>query len=89
VKTIKVLVSGNVQGVGFRYFVKSYADNLKVSGYARNLPDGRVEALLQGDGVSIDTLLNHIKKGPRFSSVASVDWDEVENAVIQNGFVTG
>ncbi len=88
-KTIKVLVSGRVQGVGFRYFVKSHADILDVKGCARNLVDGRVEVLMQGEELAIDTLLDHIKKGPRFSSVVSVDIDEIENTSVQSSFDTG
>lgn len=88
-KTLKVYVSGSVQGVGYRYFVKGYADSLKISGYARNLGDGRVEVLMQGDDTAIEALINHIKQGSRYSSVTSIDCQQIENAPVQSGFVTG
>jgi acylphosphatase len=44
----KFLVSGMVQGVGYRWFVARHARSLGLSGYARNLPDGRVEVVVQG-----------------------------------------
>ncbi len=87
--TIKVTVSGRVQGVGFRNFVKSYADSLDVSGYARNLSDSRVQVFLQGADAAVDTVLNHIKVGPRYSMVTTVNCEKIENAAIQNGFITG
>jgi len=47
-RSVKGFVSGRVQGVGFRYFVLRQARSLGLRGYVRNLPDGRVEFLLQG-----------------------------------------
>ena len=88
-KTVRAFVSGRVQGVGFRYFVRHYADDLSIKGYARNLPDGRVEVLMQGEQAGIDILIGHIRSGPRFSSVVSVDLEEIKNAAVQHSFVTG
>lgn len=87
-KVVKTLVSGRVQGVGFRYFVKSHADSLNIKGYARNLRDGRVEVLMQGEDASLNTLISHIRKGPRFSSVTAVEIETIENALVQSDFVT-
>ena len=79
-KTLKAMVSGRVQGVGFRYFVKRHADKLGLNGYARNLIDGRVEVLMQGDLVAIESLLNQLKIGPGYSVVEAVDSDEVSDS---------
>ena len=49
----RFLVSGRVQGVGFRYFVQDHAAVEGVHGYVRNLPDGRVEAVIEGDDESV------------------------------------
>ncbi|MCP4431910.1 MAG: acylphosphatase [Gammaproteobacteria bacterium] len=88
-KTVKATISGRVQGVGFRYFVKMHADDLNLKGSARNLADGRVEVLLQGASENIEQLFNKLKQGPRFSSVSSVEMTECENAELFNQFNTG
>ena len=71
--TIKGYVEGRVQGVGFRYFVKSNANQLNVAGYAKNLPDTRVEFVLQGEQPAITSLLQIINLGPSNSSVKSIE----------------
>jgi acylphosphatase len=77
--TIKGYVEGRVQGVGFRYFVKNNADQLKVVGYAKNLLDTRVEFVLQGDQAAITSLLQIINCGPSNSSVKSLE-SQVQDA---------
>jgi acylphosphatase len=54
--TKKFVVSGRVQGVGFRYFVVREAEALSLAGWVRNLPDGRVEVLASGDDGPVDVL---------------------------------
>jgi acylphosphatase len=71
--TIKGYVEGRVQGVSFRYFVKNNANQLNVAGYAKNLPDTRVEFVLQGEQVAITSLLQIINRGPSNSSVKSLE----------------
>jgi acylphosphatase len=71
--TIKGYVEGRVQGVGFRYFVKNNANQLNVAGYAKNLPDTRVEFVLQGEQAAITSLLQIINRGPSNSSVKSLE----------------
>ncbi len=71
--TIKGYVEGRVQGVGFRYFVKNNANQLNVAGYAKNLPDTRVEFVLQGEQAAITSLLQIINHGPSNSSVKSLE----------------
>tara|TARA_B110000211_G_C13547030_1_gene321929 strand:- start:29 stop:298 length:270 start_codon:yes stop_codon:yes gene_type:complete len=71
--TIKGYVEGRVQGVGFRYFVKNNANQLNVTGYAKNLPDTRVEFVLQGEQAAITSLLQIINLGPSNSSVKSIE----------------
>ena len=65
-----VKVSGRVQGVGFRWFVRTHADRLGVCGWVRNLADGRVEAHLEGHPQAIERLIDKLRLGP---AVASVD----------------
>lgn len=71
--TIKGYVEGRVQGVGFRYFVKNNANQLNVAGYAKNLPDTRVEFVLQGEQAAITSLLQIINHGPSNSSVKTLE----------------
>ncbi len=85
---IKGQVSGRVQGVGFRYFVKRHADSLAVKGYARNLPDGCVEFLLQGEKSAVLAVLEKIHNGPSYSQVTEVKAEEITRDVASDGFYT-
>jgi acylphosphatase len=69
----RFLVSGLVQGVGYRYFVFKRAQERSVSGYVLNLPDGRVEILAEGSQEALDALRNDLEVGPRFSKVSQVE----------------
>ena len=73
-----VYISGFVQGVGFRAYVRSKARKLGITGWVRNLTDDRVEAILQGDKEVIEKLLKICKRGPFFAKVTDivVDWEE-------------
>jgi acylphosphatase len=68
----RVLVSGRVQGVGYRYWLAKQARDLNIMGWCRNLPDGRVEAWLQGTKGDIDRILDWIHQGPPAASVDNV-----------------
>lgn len=75
-----VFISGFVQGVAFRQFVKSSALKLGVSGWVKNLPDNRVEAVFQGDEKAVEQLVVLCKKGPFLSEVKDVitSWEKSE-----------
>ena len=66
-------ISGRVQGVGFRWFVKDVARREGLTGWVRNLPDGRVEALIEGDDESVTRVERHLHHGPRGARVANVN----------------
>jgi acylphosphatase len=68
----RYLVSGMVQGVGFRYFAQHAAEKLQLRGYVRNLRDGRVEAYAIGTLEQLASFRAALEHGPRFSSVAEV-----------------
>lgn len=74
-----VYVSGFVQGVGFRAYVRSKARKLGVNGWVRNLTDGRVEGIFQADKPTIHKLLRFCNRGPFFAKVNDVvvDWEDV------------
>lgn len=80
--TSRFLVSGFVQGVGFRWFVARHARALGLTGFARNLPDGRVEVVASGsDGAALDRLEERLRAGPAHAQVERV---ERENDVTIN-----
>ena len=86
--SVKGYVLGRVQGVGFRYFVKRHADTLAVNGYAKNLADGRVEFLLQGNKAAVSTMLENIRSGPSYSQVSEVTAEEIVNDQVSERFLT-
>jgi acylphosphatase len=67
------LVRGRVQGVGFRYFTQREAVALGVTGWVRNLDDGRVEVFGQGIEAAVDTLQGRLWQGPRWAEVRDVE----------------
>jgi acylphosphatase len=73
------IVSGRVQGVTFRDFIRNIAIELGVNGYAKNLSDGSVEVLAQGDLQILKVLMNHIRTGPSGSRVTEIydEWGQV------------
>jgi acylphosphatase len=73
-----IVVSGIVQGVYYRYSTKDKADDLGLSGTVRNLPDGDVEVVAEGEQGQIEALIEWCKRGPRGARVdrIGVEWDE-------------
>lgn len=71
--TTRFLVSGLVQGVGFRWFVARHARALGLVGYARNLPDGRVEVVVSGPEESLPALERLLRAGPANAQVERVE----------------
>jgi acylphosphatase len=71
--TTKFLISGLVQGVGFRWFVARHARALGLVGYARNLPDGRVEVMVSGPEESLPALEQLLQAGPANAQVERVE----------------
>jgi acylphosphatase len=69
----RLVVSGRVHGVGFRFFVDQAARREGVRGWVRNLPDGRVEILAEGDEESVDRLERQVRRGPPAARVDGVD----------------
>jgi len=72
-----LLISGRVQRVGFRQFTKRSADQLGVTGWVRNLPDGRVEAVIEGDSPSLESLMAKLREGPPASSVDEIEFRDL------------
>ncbi|MCA1594127.1 MAG: acylphosphatase [Acidobacteria bacterium] len=72
------LISGEVQGVGFRFFAQRVAARHQVVGYARNLTDGRVEVLAEGSLESLEGFKHDLSAGPRSGRVEQVEEINVE-----------
>ena len=70
---VHLFISGKVQGVFFRDSAKKFAQSLGITGYVRNLQDGRVELVAEGIKDSVDTLIQWCHKGPPSALVVSVD----------------
>lgn len=79
-KQAHIYISGFVQGVGFRHFVRSKANELNLRGWVQNLPDNRVEAVFQGPKETIERIIKECKKGPFLSEVEdiNVEWEKME-----------
>ena len=77
----EIVVSGLVQGVGFRYFVMREAQKLGLKGFVKNLYSGEVLTVAEGEKAIVEELVKKIKVGPIHASVKSckVDWQEPKN----------
>ncbi len=75
---VHMLVSGEVQGVFFRSRTKYKAEQLGVKGWIRNLPDGRVESVLEGEADAVNSLVDFCRQGSRGALVKNVDltWED-------------
>jgi acylphosphatase len=76
----KVVVSGDVQGVGYRFATVEEANRLGLAGWVRNLPDGRVELEAQGPRPAVEALVRWCRRGPPSASVSAVDVEWVASA---------
>ena len=84
---LTALVSGQVQGVGYRFFVQRKAQDLELHGYAENLLDGRVEVVAEGFTSDLERLVHWLKQGPPHARVDSVETQYSEGTGLQ-GFHT-
>ena len=69
----RFVISGRVQGVGYRYFALREAQALRVAGHVRNLPDGSVEVVAEATPEALQTLAERLAEGPAFAEVARVE----------------
>ncbi len=75
-KRIHLIISGRVQGVGFRYFCQSHAQRLGLTGYVRNREDGSVEVEIEGEDVAVEEFVTLAWNGPRAAHVHDVIREE-------------
>jgi len=84
--TVRVFVSGRVQGVSFRAIMMEMAVRHRVDGWVRNRADGSVEALLQGEQESVEALVEWARIGPPRASVSSVTEQKLTGHPHEAGF---
>jgi acylphosphatase len=74
---VHVIISGDVQGVGFRQYTKYQANKLNVKGWIKNLPNGNVEGMFTGERKNLETLIEFCWKGPFLAKVENVKIEEI------------
>ena len=84
-RRVRVQVRGRVQGVFFRAEARARAESLGVAGWIRNLPDGRVEAVFEGEDDHVESMVEWCRRGPTGAEVEAVDVER-EEPVGERGF---
>jgi len=84
---VHMIAHGRVQGVGFRFFVREQAAPHGITGWVKNLPDGTVEILAEGENEVLDVFIDRIRKGPLFGRITelTVEWREPTNSYTRFG----
>jgi acylphosphatase len=82
----KFILSGDVQGVGFRFFAQRAAARHQVVGYVKNLDDGRVEAMAEGPRQSVEAFKHELATGPRFANVEHLEEINLDPAGAYSSF---
>lgn len=85
-RTIQLAISGNVQGVGFRYHAKEKADELGIKGWITNAQDGTVKVVACGSETQISQFIEWCGQGPQLASVDLVETQEESEACEMNDF---
>ena len=85
-KKARILISGFVQGVGFRQFIRKEAEDLDITGWVRNTPNNKVEALLQGEEDNVEQLIAICRNGPFLAEVKDIEIEWVENEEVYREF---
>lgn len=80
------VIGGRVQGVGFRYFAEAAAAREGILGWARNMPDGRVEISAEGDASALERFERSLRHGPPHARVERVDVNETIPTGKETGF---
>jgi len=81
-----IYLSGRVQGVGFRAFTRRNAKRLGVSGWVKNLADGRVEAVIYGDRDKVEDLISRMETGPSLAEVEEIEVEEQKTPPAEKDF---
>ena len=85
-KTAQIYVSGYVQAVGYRIFAKRYADYFDITGFAQNLPDGRVKIVAHGSEGNLEKFITRLREGPRSAIVQDVQVNWSDESIASSKF---
>ncbi len=88
IRTVRVIVTGRVQRVGYRAWVAQEAEARRLSGWVRNRRDGSVEALFSGQSTAVEAMIEACRSGPRLAAVENVTAAETSDARDLRGFRT-
>lgn len=83
-KALEIIVSGVVQGVGFRHYTREAALQIGVSGTVKNLPDGTVKILVEGPQATVTQFLDWCHQGPQSATVTQLTYSEIELSGFSN-----
>ena len=75
-KALRLFLTGSMQSLFFKQFIKDAAEEHDVRGFLRNREDGRVEIFLEGDGTAVDAVVAICKRGPKYAQIRSVEEKE-------------
>ncbi len=75
---VHIIAYGEVQGMGFRYFIENNANSLNIKGFVSNNSDGTVEAHFSGDEKAITKMISLCRKGPLFARVTKIEIRECD-----------
>ena len=84
---VKAVINGRVQGVFYRAETKKTADQLGIQGYVKNLPNGSVEAVFEGDSSIVNKMLEWCSKGPSAAIVENIFSEKIEGLSIFEEFL--
>ncbi len=85
-KRVQVVITGRVQGVGYRASCQRQAVALGLTGWVRNRWDGTVEALIEGEAAAVDALVDWCREGPPIADVSGVEVSPLPDAPPEQGF---
>lgn len=83
-RTVRLMIGGRVQGVGFRAFIEDEALRRKLRGWVRNRQDGYVEATVAGPAAAVESMIEACRRGPPAARVDSVDVQEEEQTALEH-----
>jgi len=73
----EIVISGRVQGVGFRFFVQKRAEEFDIAGWVKNMTDGSVVVMARGEEADMNTFLDHVRHGPSMARVENISLNKV------------
>jgi acylphosphatase len=82
-RIVRLMITGRVQGVGFRAFVEEEAYRRKIRGWVRNRRDGAVEAVLSGPAEEVSKAIETLRRGPRSAQVRAIDVQAAETTALE------